>query len=60
GQRELEVRDDGFVWSQEIPVGMTRYTMQLDDRGRWVETGQISRDGGETWHAFFGMTLTRR
>lgn len=60
GQREMEVRDGGFEWVQSVPGGEARYTMHLDEEGRWVEAGEFSRDDGGTWYPFLGMTLTRR
>lgn len=60
GYREIEVRDRGFVWLQTVPGGQARYTMRLDDEGRWIESGEFSPDGGATWHPFLGMTLSRR
>ncbi len=59
GLRDLEVGERSFVWRQQAPGGEARYSMHLDEEGRWVETGEFSRDGGETWLPFFGMTLTR-
>ncbi|HVF58460.1 MAG TPA: hypothetical protein VNJ70_01405 [Thermoanaerobaculia bacterium] len=32
----------------------------LDEQGRWVETGERSAGGGQSWQPFFGMTLTRK
>lgn len=60
GQPELDVRDRGFVWVHAVPGGRARYTMHLDEQGRWVESGEYSPDDGATWYPFFGMTLTRR
>jgi hypothetical protein len=35
-----------------------RYTIHVNG-DRWLETGRMSTDGGETWSEFFGMTLER-
>ena len=48
-----------FVWTMEAPGRTIRYTITLDDHGRWSELGEMSGDGGSTWMPFFGMTLER-
>lgn len=60
GHRDIEVRDRGFVWIQTVPGGKARYTMRLDEQGRWLESGEFTSDDGATWHLFLEMTLTRR
>jgi hypothetical protein len=60
GDSKLELTEDGFRWGMEIPgQGVTRYTMRLTPAGEWVETGEFSRDGGETWMPFMEMRLVR-
>ena len=56
---EVEVGDGTLVWSFS-PGGaaQVRYTLTLDDQGRWVEKGEFSPDG-ESWMEILGMTLTR-
>jgi hypothetical protein len=39
-------------------VGDVRFTIKLDEKGRWFEVGEISQDGRE-WRIFFEMTLER-
>jgi hypothetical protein len=53
--------DDGaVVWGYDDPRrGEVRYTIRLDDAGRWAEVGDARRDGGD-WHRFFEMTLTKK
>lgn len=52
--------DDGFDWQVTPEAGpRLRYQMRFDDAGRWVETGEVSLDGGATWLPTFSMTLTR-
>jgi len=58
---EIEVGDDQIIWGFEDPrAGKIRYTVTHSEDDEWIEHGEISRDGGETWFPFFGMTLTRR
>jgi len=57
---DLEVTDSGLVWGFDNPhAGRIRYTVTHDEADNWVEHGEISRDGGQTWLPFFGMTLSR-
>ena len=52
--------EGGFDWSMR-PGGRTviAYEVRFDEAGRWVETGEVSLDDGETWRPFFEMTLDR-
>jgi hypothetical protein len=52
------VEDGAFIWGMELPGRSIRYTIGIDDEGRWHEIGVTSTDG-ETWHQFFEMTLQR-
>ena len=58
---DLEVLGEGVLrWSYSVPGGRDiRYTIELRD-ARWIETGSISMDGGETWMEFLQMTLERK
>jgi hypothetical protein len=59
----------GLVASPDVTVGNeqldwqigsnVRYSITLDEEGRWFEIGEFSRDGGATWTRFFQMTLER-
>ncbi|HEX7707642.1 MAG TPA: hypothetical protein VF701_14390 [Thermoanaerobaculia bacterium] len=44
------------VW--QTPDGRMRYTIRLDDEGRWYETGEFTRDG-EKWEPFIEMLLSK-
>ena len=56
---EAKVSDGQLVWGMKIPqFGDVRYTIKLDDKGRWLEIGEVSRDGN-TWRKYFEMTLQR-
>jgi hypothetical protein len=56
---EAKVSEGRLVWGTKVPqFGDVRYTIKLDDKGRWVEIGQMSRDG-KAWQQFFAMTLRR-
>jgi hypothetical protein len=48
-----------FVWNLKMGGdAAARYTIRLDDAGRWSETGEMTRDG-KTWAPFFEMVLGR-
>jgi len=56
---EAKVSDGKLEWGMNIPqFGDVRYTIKLDDKGRWFEVGEVSRDG-KAWRQFFEMTLQR-
>jgi hypothetical protein len=56
---EAKVTKGQLVWGMKVPqFGDVRYTIKLDDRGRWFEIGEVSRDG-KAWQQFFEMTLQR-
>jgi hypothetical protein len=47
------------VWAFDVPgAGRIRYTIRLDEQGRWHEVGDRSVDG-QQWHRFFEMRLSR-
>ena len=57
---ETELKADGsFVWSMQNPRGTTRYIVRMVD-GTWIETGEITMDGGKTWTAFLEMKLQKK
>lgn len=55
---DVEAGPNRLVWRSE--TGEVRYTIWLDDEGRWRETGEHTRDGGATWHRFIEMSLVKR
>lgn len=50
--------DGAFVWGMELPGQQIRYTIRFGD-DRWLEIGERSADGGESWQKFFEMDLAR-
>jgi hypothetical protein len=56
---DVTVGDGELVWAFDQPgAGRIRYTIRLDEQGRWHEVGDRSSDG-QRWHRFFEMRLTR-
>jgi hypothetical protein len=49
-----------LVWGGPGPRGgEVRFTIRLDDTGRWQESGEASSDG-KNWQPFFAMTLEKQ
>jgi hypothetical protein len=58
GDYELRLVEGGWQWFINFPGGQVRYTTKFNT-GSWVETGEMTRDNGQTWRKFFEMTLKR-
>ena len=59
GVNELKAVGDHYEWGFEIPnFGTMRYTIRIENN-KWLEIGEISRDGGNTWTKNFEMTLDK-
>lgn len=57
---EVTVKDGVLTWQFTDPrAGTIRYIIWENEKGQWVETGDMSRDGGKNWFPFFSMTLDR-
>lgn len=55
---EATVTDGQMVWGIRIPqFGDVRYTIKRDDKGRWLETGDVTQDGKT--RRFFEMALAK-
>lgn len=57
---EPEIRDNGLTWGFEAPGARIRYVINITPDGRFVETGEMSPDGGTTWRQFFFMDLRKK
>jgi len=56
---EAKVGTDKLEWSLQIPQrGRMRYTITRNDKGEWVEIGEMSQED-QTWRKFFEMTLRK-
>ncbi len=44
GDREIEVGDNSFAWSQRTEAGLVRYTTQVTDDNAWHEAGHLTRE----------------
>jgi hypothetical protein len=58
---EAKVGAKSLIWGfSDARAGDIRFTIRLDDKGKWTEAGEASRDSGKSWHKFLDMTLHRR
>lgn len=56
---DIEVGEKSLIWGfHDQRAGQIRFTIKLDEAGRWAEIGEISRDG-TSWNKFFEMKLNR-
>ncbi|HEU0177755.1 MAG TPA: hypothetical protein VFV58_26130 [Blastocatellia bacterium] len=56
---DITVGEKSLVWGfRDQRAGQIRFTIKLDEAGRWLEIGEISRDG-TSWNKFFEMRLKR-
>ncbi len=54
------VEDRAIRWGfSPAPSVEIRYDIRIDERGHWVETGDRSIDGGQTWTRFIELDLER-
>jgi hypothetical protein len=54
------VAERKFIWSMTIPNGgLIRFTTDFSS-GKWVETGEFSRDNGATWMEIMSMSLVKQ
>lgn len=56
----FEVGDKTVIWGFTTRMGKVKYTIKLDEKGRWVEVGERSGDDGKTWKKFIELTLERK
>jgi hypothetical protein len=49
-----------FEWGFDIPQGKVRYRLHIDDKGQWVEKGEFSPKGTNTWYPSLHMVLNRK
>ncbi len=55
-----EITGKTIVWGFQDPrAGQIRFTIKLNEKGQWFETGEMSRDAGKTWFKFFEMILDK-
>lgn len=55
---DIEVGDKSIVWGFKAGPGNVRYTIKLDEKGRWIEVGEFARTG-EPFQKFFSMELEK-
>ena len=57
GEFPAAIKNGVIVWTMSVPGRDVRYTIKLDDQGRWYEVGEFKM--GENWTQFFEMRLKK-
>ncbi len=58
-EAEAKVADGKLEWGFNIPnFGDVRYTVTVNEKGQWLEIGEVSTDGKQ-WRRVFEMKLER-
>lgn len=57
GEHLATAKDGVIVWTMKGPRTI-RYTIKLDEQGRWFETGEVDMGEGK-WFQFFEMRLKK-
>ena len=57
----IEPVGKSITWGFDVSESGSKikFVLQVNDQGRWVETGEFSRDGGKTWVKFMEMELSK-
>jgi heme/copper-type cytochrome/quinol oxidase subunit 2 len=57
----IEVSGNKFVWGFDVPQNgvKVKFTENINEKGNWIEIGEVTRDGGKTWFKFFEMELSK-
>jgi hypothetical protein len=56
---DLKVPMNGFEWSYKAGPAQVRFVTKLDDKGDWVETGDVIMDNNPA-QRFFDMTVRKQ
>ncbi len=61
GETIIEIVDKSFTWGFDVNEtgSKVKFTMRINEKGNWHETGEFSRDGGKTWIKFLEMELSK-
>jgi hypothetical protein len=57
----IQVSDNKFIWGFDVPENSVKvkFTEVINEKGNWLEIGEVTRDGGKIWFKFFEMELTK-
>ncbi|MGD9588548.1 MAG: hypothetical protein AB7Q37_04290 [Pyrinomonadaceae bacterium] len=61
GETFIEPSGKSITWGFDVKESGSKikFVQRINPEGKWVETGDFSRDGGKTWIRFMEMELTR-
>ncbi len=53
--------DNKFSWGFDVPENgvKVKFSESINEKGNWLEIGEMTRDGGKTWFKFFEMELSK-
>ncbi len=54
-----DCKDGTMTWSMAAGPRQMHYTIRLNEKGQWYETGEMTSDGQTAGQPFFEMTLTK-
>jgi hypothetical protein len=57
-QADVEVQDKKMIWRLPVASTLIRYTITLNEKGQWHQTGEGSGDAGQNWPLFFESKLS--
>ncbi len=62
GYTAIDAGSNTLSWGFEVPEGgvTVKFTEIINEKGNWLETGEVSRDGKKTWLKFFEMELEKQ
>ncbi len=61
GETIIEPVNKSIAWGFDIAEtgSKVKFIQQVNDKGKWMETGEFSRDGGKTWIKFMETELSK-
>jgi uncharacterized protein YciI len=61
GETIIEPTNKSLTWGFDVNETGSRvkFIQQVNEKGKWIETGEFSRDGGKTWTKFMEIELSK-
>jgi uncharacterized protein YciI len=61
GETLIQIVDKSLTWGFDVNEtgSKVKFTMRINEKGNWHETGEFSRDAGKTWMKFMEMELSK-
>ncbi len=57
----IDVSENKFVRGFDVPQNgvKVKFTEVINEKGDWLEVGEVTRDNGKSWFKFFEMELIK-